>query len=74
MRKHSRNTSFEWRGSVDRLRRLAPDTYDRNGYFSFEGVFSVETMQAVRMVLTPNQVGSAIQANDPSRQFPVVPT
>ena len=73
MRKHSRNTSFEWRGSGGRLRRLAPDTFDRNGYFSFEGVFSVETMQAVRMVLTPNQVGSAIQANDPSRQFPVVP-
>jgi hypothetical protein len=73
MRKHSRNTSFEWRGSGDRLCRLAPDTFDRNGSFSFEGVFSVETMQAVRMVLTHNPVGTAIQANGPARQFPVVP-
>lgn len=73
MRKHSRNTSFEWRGSGDRLRRLAPDRYDRNGYFLFDGVFSLETMQAVRMVLTHNPVGTAIQANGPARQFPVVP-
>ena len=73
MRKHSRNTSFEWRGSGDRLRRLAPGTFDRNGYFSFEGVFSVETMQAIRMVLTHNQVGTGIQANGPSRHVPLVP-
>jgi len=73
MRKHSRNTSFEWRGSGGRPRRLAPDTYDGNGYFLFERVFSVEAMQTLHMVLTHNQVGTAIQANGPSRQFPVVP-
>ena len=73
MRKHSRNTSFERRGSGGRLRRLAPDRYNRNGCFLFDGVFSLETMQTLRMVLTHNPVGTAIQANGPARQFPVVP-
>ena len=73
MRKHSRNTSFEWRCSNGALRRLASDPYDRNGYFTFEDVFSLETMQAVPMVLTHNQVSTAIQANGSARQFRVSP-
>lgn len=56
MRKHSRNTSFEWRrlgGTLRRMTKDQADQYDRDGYFLLEAVFSADEIQAVREAIDP---------------------
>ncbi len=74
MRRHDRNTHFDWKPTTAPYRRLTAEQarqYDEQGYFLLEGVFTADELAQVRAAIDPMEEAHEAQLREKhgGRQF-----